>query len=61
MNNFASSSPAPRPASIDSPQPSLAMLLHLIDAREDGRIGGPTVDAKIAQLTARLTVPMTNL
>lgn len=48
MLNNASS---PRPSS----SPSVVTLLRLIAARADGTIGGATVDAKIDELTARLT------
>jgi hypothetical protein len=34
-------------------------LLRLISARADGEIGGPTVDAKIAELTERFGVTVT--
>jgi len=34
---------------------TVVTLLRLIAARADGRIAGPTVDAKIAELTARFT------
>lgn len=49
MLNNASS---PRPS---SSSPSVVTLLRLIAARADGTIGGATVDAKIDELTARLT------
>lgn len=55
MNAFAA--PAPRAANIDKGA-TAATLLRLISARQDGEISGPTVDAKIAELTERFTVPV---
>lgn len=34
---------------------TILSLLHLIDARKDGVIGGAAVDAKIEELETRLT------
>jgi len=40
--------------------PTVVTLLRLISAQVDGLIGGPEVDAKIAELTERFAVPVTH-
>lgn len=56
---MATTIPAPALDASDNVLTPLS-LLRLIDARESGRIGGPSVDIKIAELTARFGVVVTS-
>jgi hypothetical protein len=56
MNTFAAAAPAP--AARPEATATVATLLRLISARQDGEISGPAVDAKIAELAERFAVPV---